>query len=198
MQTDVKQARASQPAKRRRPPKKVTLERLKRQALYYLERYNATQASLRAVLRRKVMKAAREHPDTDIEQAHTWIETVIDECARIGLVNDANFALSRARSLLRSGKSSRAVSMALRQKGVADDHIRAAFERLEEEQMEEEGSLDLEAARNYARKRRLGGFRQPIDPDRYDKDLAALARRGFPFALAKTVLDETFNDKDDI
>ena len=47
---------------------------------------------------------------------------------------------SRARSLLRGGKSSRAVSMALRQKGVADDHIRAAFERLEEEQMEEEGS----------------------------------------------------------
>jgi len=196
METDVKQGRASQPTKHRRPPKKVKLDRLKRQALYYLERYNATQASLRAVLRRKVTKAAREHPDTNIEQAHEWIETIIEECVRIGLVNDASFALSRARSLLRSGKSSRAVSMALRQKGIKDPDVKAAFARLEDEQMDNEGSLDLEAARNYCRKRRLGGLRQPVDPNRYDKDLAALARRGFPFALAKAVLDETFDDDD--
>ena len=194
MEPEVKPTGVTQPAKRCRTPKKVTLERLKRQALYYLERYNASQASLRTVLRRKVTRAARVHPDTDIEQAHSWIDDIIVECVRIGLLNDANFALTRARSLLRSGKSMRAIGVALRQKGISDAQAKAAFARLSEERNDDDGTLDLDAARHYARKRRLGGFRTPSDPERYNKDLASLARRGFHFDLAKRVLDETFND----
>lgn len=181
----------------RRRPKQVTLERLKRQAVYYLERYNASQSSLAQVLMRKVRRAAKEHPDTDMDQAREWVGQVVAECARIGLVNDENFALTRARSLLRGGKSLRAISMALRQKGIGDDLIDQAFERLRDEAAtpglsageDEPADLDRQAALAYARKRRLGIYRQPPDPDRAQKDLAAMARRGFGLILARSVLE---------
>jgi regulatory protein len=65
---------------------------------------------------------------------------------------------------------------------------------LDEAMVEFQGSapdLDLEAARNYARRRRLGPYRR--DPEgraeRRDKDLGALARRGFRYDVAREVID---------
>ena len=42
--------------------KKITLERLKNIALFYLERYDASSDKLRVVLNRRVKKASLEQP----------------------------------------------------------------------------------------------------------------------------------------
>jgi len=48
---------------------------------------------------------------------------------------------------------------------------------------------ELEAARAYARKRRLGAYRSPEKRAEYrQKDLASLARQGFSFDIAKQAL----------
>jgi regulatory protein len=55
----------------------------------------------------------------------------------------------------------------------------------------------LAAAAAYARRRRLGPFRRVPEEraERRQKDLAALARRGFGYGVAKQVIDaDDFSD----
>ena len=169
-----------------RPPRKVSPEYLRRAGLHYLERYHATQQSLRQVLMRRVTKHLRAYGG-EREEMVGWVEAVIAEFVAKGFVNDGEFALSRGRSLLTSGQSLRAVRMRLAQKGIASEQIDQAIGRLIEES---DAPIDQAAAWAYARKRRLGPFRdEPQRAERRDKDLAALARRGFAYDLAKKIID---------
>ncbi len=185
--------------KRRKPRKlrKLSADYFRRAALYYLERHNGSQHSLRQVLRRRVMRAEREGQELDREEVEAWIETVIKELVAQGFLDDARFALTRARSLYDRGQSTVAIRMKLRAKGVAPDLIDEALERLREEQNHEsEADMALDAARAYARKRGLGWHR--LDPqvraERAQKDLAALARRGFGYQVARQALEEGLDE----
>ncbi len=68
----------------------------------------------------------------------------------------------------------------------------------------EETGGELESARRLARRRRLGPWRavdrQPGDPDaaraQHQKDLAALARAGFAFEIARAALDPDIESED--
>jgi regulatory protein len=193
------EARNPKRAKRRQPRKlrKLSQDYFRRAALYYLERYNGSQGTLRQVLRRRVMRAEREGQEFERDEVYAWIEAVIQELVQQGFLDDARFALTRARSLFDRGQSVSAIRMKLRTKGVGSAEIDAAMERLTEEQGKDgEQDLALEAARAYARKRGLGWHRQ--DPEqraaRAQKDLAALARRGFGYAVGKQVLEEGLGD----
>ena len=104
----------------------------------------------------------------------------VSEMVRLHLLDDARYAKIRARSLLLQHKSRRAILDALRRKGV-DRQL--AADTLDELYAEQEPGQDpeLEAAaalvqRQYAR--RLAEGRQ-------DLVLAALARRGFSYRVAR-------------
>ena len=173
------------PAKRRRGPRKVTEKRLNNVALHYLARYSATTDSLRKVLMRRVAGSARAH-GTDPEEGTAWVEALIVKFQELGYLNDRTFAETRARSLLARGTSPRGVAMKLREKGVGGDDIDAALAAAREDMPD----LDLAAAAALARRRRLGPYRQPADrADRRDKDLAALARAGFSYDIARRVVE---------
>ena len=74
----------------------------------------------------------------------------------------------------------------LRQKGVGRTDIEAALEILEAEY----ANRELTAAYKYARRRRLGPYRLPeARAARRDRDLAALARAGFGYDIARRVVD---------
>ncbi len=186
-------------AKRRKPRKlrKLSQDYFRRAALYYLERYNGSQGTLRQVLRRRVMRAEREGQEFERDEVNGWIEAVIQELVQQGFLDDARFALTRARSFFDRGQSVSAIRMKLRAKGVGAAEIDAALDRLVEEQGQGgEEALALQAARAYVRKRGMG-WRRP-DPEqrveRAQKDLAALARRGFGYAVAKQALEEGLED----
>ena len=57
---------------------------------------------------------------------------------------------------------------------------------------DDEGDPELEAARAYARRRRLGPWRTKPDDswERRQKELASMARAGFSFGVAKQALEE--------
>ena len=169
----------------RRGVREVTERRLNNVALHYLSRYSATTDSLRKVLMRRVVASARAH-GTDPEEGTAWIETLIIKFQTLGYLNDRAYAENRTRSLLARGSSSLAVAMKLREKGVGADNIEAALETAREDALD----LDLVAAAALARRRRLGPYRRDDErEERRDRDLAALARAGFSYDIAKRIIE---------
>ncbi len=172
----------------RKRPKKVTPDYLERAAVFYLERYSSSAENLRRVLDRKVRRSIQEHGVPEAAEAAQWIAAVIAKLQRNALVNDRAYAEGRVRRLYAEGKALGRIRQILASKGVAKPDIEAALERL---QAEAEGPVsDLPAAISYARKRRLGPFR--ADPAERaamrQKDMGALARRGFSQAVTMKIL----------
>lgn len=153
---------------------------LREAALSYLARYSATQASLLRVLTRRVARwakaaaAAPEATHAPLAAAHA----VVARLAALGVVDDATFAASRARALNRAGRSRRAIAAHLHAKGAPSDITI----------LPDDPEAELAAALLYSSRRRMGPFRPVPDPDARLRDLARLARAGFPAPIANRVL----------
>lgn len=177
---------ASEPQARTAPP--VTAQWLERAALHYLERYGASSEMLRRTLRRRVDKRARARGE-EAEPYLPLIEETVARAVRAGLVDDARFAATRLATLRRRGTSTRGAGAKLAAKGI-DRTLIAATLAAEEEEAGESRDHELEAARAYARRRRLGPFRPAADrAERRARDLAAMARAGFSIGLARDVIE---------
>lgn len=157
-------------------PGRISPQSLERAALFHLERRALTEAQLRRSLMQKVRRAERHHgtyPD-----AAVWIEALIARCLRSGLLDDERLATTRALGLRDRGTSRRGVLMKLRQKGVDEN---TAARALEEVDAITGADAELTAALAYVRRRRLGNKER-------DRALAALARQGFSFDVARRAL----------
>jgi len=174
---------------RRRGPRKATPERLEKAALFYLERYASSSENLRRVLMRRVEASARVH-GTDREQGAEAVDAIVQRFLRAGLLDDGAFAEARAASLHRRGVSARGIRLKLGQKGVSEEDIDNALAALLETlDPEVEGDAEVQAAVNYARRRRIGPFRREKREEHRDRDLAALGRQGFSYDTARKVLE---------
>ncbi|MGX9966902.1 regulatory protein RecX [Roseomonas sp. F4] len=162
--------------------------RLREAALAHLARFAATEAGLRRVLQRKVdrwARAAEAFGMTDLGAAIAAGKQAAAEVARdlaaAGTVDDAAFAESRARRLLRTGRSRRAALAHLAQKGVDAETAAAALPAGE--------GTELDAALALCRRRRFGPFAQTeASPEAHRKALATLARAGFDRTTAEAAL----------
>ncbi|NIX75594.1 regulatory protein RecX [Microvirga terricola] len=164
----------------RKIPRQVSPAYLQRAALAYLERYASSTENLRRVLRRKVEKRCRLRGE-DAADYGEMIEEVVAKSLRIGLIDDTRYTEARVATLRRRGGSARAIQAKLSAKGVDRKTIAAALDG-------EDGSEE-EAARAFARRRKLGPFRPGERAPYRDKDLAALARAGFAFDVARRIVD---------
>ncbi len=183
------QEKAAQP-RRQKTPRKLTAPYLENAALHYLKRFAATEAGLRRVLMRKVERSLRAQAGegaadgVDRAQAQVWIDELVQKLVRNGLVNDASFAEQKAQSLRASGRSARVIALKLRMKGVPDPLAAQQLGEVVAEVPEED------AARTWAKKKRLGPFRKDVDRRaQRQRDLAAMVRAGFPFDIARRVID---------
>jgi regulatory protein len=153
--------------------------RLQEAALAHLARFAATEAGLRRVLGRRVdrwARAAEAERQEDVGPRAAAAKAAAAEVARRmvaqGAVDDAAFAESRARRLLRTGRSRRAALAHLREKGVDAATAAAALPEGEE--------AELAAALAFCRRRRIGPFAAgELSPEARLKALGALARAGF-------------------
>jgi len=161
---------------------------LERAALYYLERYASSAENLRRVLRRKIRVRSRDNPDGPPKQAEEWIEAVVEKLIRLKLLDDRSYAAGKVRSLYALGKPLGRIRQTLAAKGIRGEAADAALENLRQES--KAVVSDLPAALAYARRRRIGPWRH--DPETRaamrQKDLGALARRGFSQDLAVRIL----------
>ncbi len=179
---------AAQGRKAARIPKPISLERLQSYGLWYLSRYASSTSNLKRVLARRAEKVGRHHP-IDRATATEMIDIVVEKLETAGFLDDGAYAESRTRSLYRGGASRRKIAAYLAQKGVDGATIAASFRALEEE-IGTDRDLDLHAALRYAKRRRLGPYRESAKRvERRDKDIAALARTGFSIDIALKVID---------
>jgi len=179
---DAQRGKPSGP--RKKQPRKVSPRYLENAALHYLKRYSATVSQLKRVLLRRVDRSLRFHGG-DRAEAAGWVDALADKLVRNGLVNDQAYAEQKAHSLRASGRSSRVIAQKLRLKGVSAELVERKLAEATSEVSEDA------AARIWARKKRLGPFRRDASTRREyrQKDLAALARAGFPFSIAKKIID---------
>lgn len=150
--------------------KKITPQRLKNIALYYLERYEASTQKLREVLRRRLAKAKLEQPIPS--EAPKWIEEVIDEMIHLGYINDKRFTENTVRRLSEAGKSCSFIRTKLKLAGIEEENITEALSDTDE----------LASARLLVQKKHLGHD--------FKRDLARLARAGFSYEVAREALED--------
>lgn len=144
-------------------------------ALAYVGRFATSRAKLKAYLQRKLRERGWA------EAGGPPVDTIVERIAELGYVDDAAFALSKARSLTQRGYGGRRVGQALRQAGISDD--------------DGEGARALalaeaaESALRFARRRAIGPFAK-VDADRAVRErwLAAMIRAGHDLALARRII----------
>lgn len=153
--------------------------------MHYLERFAASTTGLRRVLMRKIDRSVAHWGGERAEHV-AQVDTVMAKLTRLGYLDDQAYAAMKTRALNRQGKGSRAIRATLAAKGVEAETIAQALDGLAEDHAEP----DLEAAIRLARKRRLGPYRAPDKrAESRAKDLAALARSGFDFDIARRVIE---------
>jgi regulatory protein len=169
----------------RRPPA-ITNSVLEKSGLFYLERYAASSGQLRQVLLRRIKRAEMLGIDpSQAEAARRHIETLIARFLASGILDDRRFAAAQVQSLQRRGSSRRRIRQRLAAKGVERDFVEDALDTIDPEGE----TSELAAACVLARRRRLGPYRAAGRRAEFrQKDLAALARAGFPLDIARRVL----------
>jgi regulatory protein len=168
----------------RKPPRAVTPAYLRRAALAYLERHASSEENLRRVIRRKIEKRCRLRGE-EPAPFYPLIDDVVERCTRAGLLDDTRYAEARVATLRHRGGSARAIGARLSAKGVGRETIAAALGGGDRDREADEEA----AAHAFARRRKLGPYRPGEREPFREKDLASLARAGFPFAVVRRVVD---------
>jgi len=158
--------------KRARPP--LNEEQLKEMALRYVGRFATSRAKLRAYLTRKI----RERGWSGVGEPD--LAGLAERFADSGYVDDAAFAMGKARSLSGRGYGKRRLVEQLRAAGIEDEHKKGACEHADEQA--------VTAALRFAERRRIGPFAStPPDRAGREKAIGAMVRAGHGFALARAI-----------
>ena len=179
---------------KKKKPRKTSRKSIENAAIFYLQRFSSSIENLRRVLMRRVYRSAQYH-NTKPEEDAKIVDSIIYRLIETGVLNDRQFAQMRASTLYRRGNSSRVIRAKLTEKGVANEIINEVLESLFDD-----GEIsDLGAATIFARKRRLGPYRNPNNRSEYTKkDMNALARAGFGYNVAlKIINSEKLSDLDE-
>ena len=173
--------------------------RMMNKAVDYLCRYNSSRHKLTQILRRFATRKLEDYDPGDITAA---IQRTIDQCGKLGYLDDRQFAVTVARSQRRLGRSQAVIRQRLRQHALDEGLIAHALAEADENC----NGGDMQAAIRFAQRRRLGPFakRQSTHHQRRDahqrkkRDLSAMARAGFSWEISQRVLDcenpETINN----
>ncbi|MCB9680757.1 MAG: RecX family transcriptional regulator [Alphaproteobacteria bacterium] len=169
----------------RREPRKITPSYLHNVVMWYLESHDAPVAHVRRLLMQRVRRAVAVH-DQELAACEAMVDTLLASCVENGLLDDRRYSLVRCRTQRERGRSEAQLRADLRSKGVSS----ALIDEVVTATRAEGADPDRLAAIRYARRRRFGPWRRPdAREDAARKELAAMARAGFRFDVARAVLD---------
>lgn len=163
--------------------RKITKQRLKNIALYYLKRFESSVANLRQVLQRRVDNYAYQNKDFDRYEAVEWIDELLFDFQRLGYLDDKRYSEIKIKNYMAAGKSPRYILGKLREKGV-DENIAS-------ELMFQQEYDPFDAALKLARKKHIGPYSpsEEVRKERRSKDMAVLSRAGFDYDVVMKVLN---------
>lgn len=171
-------------------PKKISKQRLKNIALYYLKRFESSVANLRQVLQRRTDEYAYYDKSFDKYEAYKWIEEILSDFERIKYLDDERYAQIKISGYLNAGKPARYIKIKLQQKGIDINLINNI--------LDEQTYNPFEMAMKFAKKKKIGPYRN----DEYNrqenrqKDMATLIRAGFDYDIVNEVLAQDFINED--
>jgi SOS response regulatory protein OraA/RecX len=150
-------------------------------ALWYCSKRETSRSGLLRYLKRKLRETREDHtPQT--EEAEGWLVTVVDECVRLRIVEDARYADILQREFERRGKGSRYIRQKLMEKGLK--------ERVETLVIDPEREL-LRAVDLASRTLERSAFKNIADPRELRmKLLRKLVSSGFDLGTAKRAVEE--------
>ena len=96
--------------------KKISKQRLKNIALFYLKRFESSVDNLKQVLKRRVNKYAYQNPEFNKTEAYSWIDEIIADFERLKYIDDNRYADLKIRAYLNAGKSARYRKIQMKQK----------------------------------------------------------------------------------
>lgn len=175
------------PPTSRRVPRPIDAADIDIAARTYLTRYFTSRAHLRRLLMRRVDKNLAANGGGDRPALAAAVDATLDRLLAEGALNDEVYARDKVRSLVRRGVSEAGVHQRLASRGLGGERVRAGLEAVRE------GGADpaMSAACAFVRRRRMGPYRFDADvrKTQRDRDLAALGRAGFSYAIARRALD---------
>ncbi len=124
---------------------------------------------------RKADRARRIHGAC--AEAATWVDQIVERLKENLLLDDVRVAEARAATGASRGCSRRLIGQKLRRQGVAADVVTSSTAAINDEA----------SAIEYSRRRKLTSKGR-------QKALAALARQGFPFDVARRALDRALEE----
>lgn len=171
-------------------PREPKTESLRNAALFYLERFPASAARVRQVLERKIMRYCRCVPDSDPQTYMPLVPPIIESLCAAGYIDDLAYARGLYASFARKGVPARTAAQKMRLKGISLDLI----EQVCGAQEIPSGNDDFLRALHFARRKKIGPFAPESGGRTPEKSLAALARAGFDYETAATVMktDQTY------
>ena len=163
--------------------KKITKQRLKNIALFYLKRFESSVENLRQVLKRRTNDYAFHNPEFNKNEAYTWIEEILADFEKLKYIDDNRYAELKIRSYLSAGKPERYIKTKLQQKGISANII--------ENILAQQSFNPLEMALKLAKKKKIGPYRKSEAERKTNrqKDLATLIRAGFDYDIASEVIN---------
>lgn len=178
-------------------PRRISENYLHNAGLHYLQRFSASRAHFIRVMGRKVRRSCLFHTDQNEDACMVMVHTVAERFERSGLLNDALYARGLAESLKRRGRSRKAITAKMSERGLTSEQIRHALAALDDDTSDRDSRThddwDIEAALTFARKKRLGPFRKNIagenTPDSLRRELGSFARAGFSYETARKILE---------
>ena len=153
-----------------------------RSGLAYLDRYGGPRMRVERALSRRARRKGLE-----ADAAAEIVTAAMVKLDALDVIDDRAFAMSKARGLRGRGTSARAAQAKLMATGIPA-HL--AAEALAAQDADSEDP-ERAAAERFVQRRRFGPWRldAQVRADRRDKDIAAMARAGFPVRLAIDVID---------
>lgn len=165
----------------KRAPRKITKQRLKNIALYYLQRFESSTTNLKSVLMRRVNDYAYHTPDFNKSEAIEWIDEIVAQFENVGYVNDERYAEMKIKDYIAAGKSARYIKGKLQLKGINESMVEGFLEEQEYD--------PYELALKFAKKKRIGQFRPDEESRRENrqKDLMKIVAAGFGYDIAQKI-----------
>ena len=161
----------------KRPPKPLTAESLSEVALAYVGRFATSRAKLARYLARKLRERGWDG------EAPADVPALIEKLSGYGYIDDAAYAETTARSLVRRGFGKRRIASAIYAAGI-DETDSANARQIGEDQR-------ISAALRLAERRRWGPFasERMTDPAKREKMIAVFMRAGHDARLARAIIN---------
>lgn len=162
-----------------RAPRPIDAAQLQELAVSYAARYATTAAKLRRYLERKL----NERVWTPVDPPD--VAGLVSRITALGYVDDRAYAVSKNRDLTARGFGAGRVRGMLSAAGVSRDDVVAVLTPEDGEPAD-----PYAAAVAFARRRRFGPFAREgaADPVQRNREMAAMARAGHDFGVARRVL----------